>query len=260
MEHLRLLHAGPTLLSSTLHCMYAFPHHWVRKLVRSVTQGCLTCRRQSIRPTPPIMGKLPTEHVTPGLVFDKVGVHFTGPIYTKYGYVGKPTLVKSYICVFVLLSVKAVHLELVSDMTSESFIESLRRFVSWRGKPSEIWSDHGSNFIGANLELREFVSFVHQMKSQKEISEFCTSQNIQWSFIPEHAPHFGGLWEAAVKSMKIHFRKVTANVKLTFEECSTVLTQIEACMNSRPLTPLTNDNDKIEAITPGHFLINWSTY
>ena len=87
------------------------------------------------------------------------------------------------------------------------------------------------------------------------ISEFCSIQNIKWRFIPEHAPHFGGLWKAAVKSMKKHLKRVAANVKLTFEEFSTLLTQIEACLNSRPLVPLPHDNDGVEALTPGHFLI-----
>ena len=251
-EHIRLLHAGPTLLTSVLCARF----HIIgcRRIVRSITRGCVICRRQTLKSTPPLMGKLPLERVTPGPVFDKVGVDFAGPIYIKYGYVRKPTVIKSYICVFVSLSVKAVHLELVSDMSSESFIASLRRFVSRRGKPSCIWSDHGTNFVGANRELREFVSFLQQMRTQKTISEFCASQNIHWSFIPERAPHFGGLWEAAVKSMKTHLRKVTTDVKLTFEEYYTVLTQVEACMNSRPLVPLSSD-DEIAALTPGHFLI-----
>ena len=91
--------------------------------------------------------------------------------------------------------------------------------------------------------------------AQKDISEFCTTQHIEWKFIPERAPHFGGLWESAVRSMKYHLKRVVSDVKLTFEECSTVLTQIEACMNSRPLVALPCDGDGIDVLTPGHFLI-----
>ena len=98
-----------------------------------------------------------------------------------------------HIFVFVSMSVKAVHLELVSDLTSEAFIACLRRFISRRGKPSLIWSNHGTNFVGAAREIRELVEFLETQKSQTTISEFCSSQNIQWKFIPEHAPHFGGL-------------------------------------------------------------------
>ena len=95
-----------------------------------------------------------------------------------------------------------------------------------------------------------------KQQAQKEISEFCSCQGVTWKFIPEHAPHFGGIWEAAVKSMKAHLRKIVGNVKHTFEEISTILPQIESCLNSRPLTTLpTNDDDGVEVLTPGHFLI-----
>ena len=96
-----------------------------------------------------MLGQLPTERLTPGLVFDHVGVDDAGPVYIKYGFVRKPTVVKAYICVFVSLSVKAVLLELVSNLTTEVFIATLRCFIARRGRPSTIWSDHGTNFVGA---------------------------------------------------------------------------------------------------------------
>lgn len=85
-----------------------------------------------------MLGQLPIERITPGHVFDKVGVGYTGPVYIKYGYVRRPTVVKAYICVFVSLSVKAVHLELVSDLTANAFIAALRCFISHHGKPTLI--------------------------------------------------------------------------------------------------------------------------
>ena len=157
---------------------------------------------------------------------------------------------------FVSLSVKAVHLELVSDLTTEAFIACLRCFVARRGKPSLIFSDHGSNFIGASKQLKDLFEFLQRQESQQVISTFCSSQDIEWKYIPERAPHFGGLWEAAVKSFKKHLSRVVGEVKLTFEELLTVLTQIEACLNSRPLTALPCGEDSgIEVLTPGHFLI-----
>ena len=190
-----------------------------------------------------MLGQLPIERTTPDSVFEKVGIDYAGPFYIKYGSVRKPTIVKGYVCIYVSLSVKAVHLELVSDLTSEAFIACLRRFVAYRGKPSLSWSDHGTNFIGANRELKEFVEFLEHQKTQGIISEFCSMYNIEWRFIPERAPHFGGLWESAVKSMKAHLKRVVADTKLTFEEFMTVLSQIEACLNSRPLTSLSCDDD-----------------
>ena len=156
-------------------------------------------------------------------------------------------------------SVKAVHLELVSDLTTEAFIAALRRFVARRGYPTLIWSDHGSNFVGAKGELKALQDLLSNRITQGTISEFCTSHNIQWKYIPEKSPHFGGIWESAVKSVKKHLKRVVSPVKLTFEEFTTVLTQIEACLNSHPLTPVSSpDDDGILALTPGHFLIGKS--
>ena len=95
------------------------------------------------------MGQLPFERVTPDLVFSRVGIDYAGPVLIKLGHIRKPTLIKAYIAVFVSLSVKAVHIELVSDLMSEAFIACLRRFIARRGKPTLIWSDHGTNFVGA---------------------------------------------------------------------------------------------------------------
>lgn len=198
------------------------------------------------------MGQLPVERVTPDLVFNKVGVDYAGPLQLKSGSTRKPVIVKTYVCVFVSLSVRAVHLELVSDLSTDAFIACLRRFISRRGKPMLMWSDHGTNFVGAASEVKELVKFLESQKAQGAISTFCSAQ---WRFIPERAPHFGGLWEAAVKSFKSHLRRVIGSAKLTFEELTTVLTQIEACLNSRPLVALPLTDDGIEALTPGHFLI-----
>ena len=252
-EHLRLLHGGPTLVTASLSRRY----HIVgcRKAVRSIVRNCIVCRRATAKPHNQLMGQLPTERVTPGAVFENVGVDYAGPFQIKYGPVRKPTIIKAYVCLFVSLSVKAVHLETVSDLTTEAFVASLRRFIARRGKPSCIWSDHGTNFVGAAREMKELLEFVKHQKNQETISDFCSSQGISWKFIPEHAPHFGGLWESAVKSMKTHLRRIISNTKLTFEEFTTVLTQIEAVLNSRPLAPIPCDDDGIEPLTPGHFLV-----
>lgn len=112
-----MLHAGPTLLSASLN--RRFHIIYLRKTVRSITRQCVTCRRLTVRPQPQMMGQLPPERVTPGCVFEKVGVDYAGPFLIKYAMVRKPTLVKVYVCIFVSLAVKAVHIEVVSDLTSE---------------------------------------------------------------------------------------------------------------------------------------------
>ena len=92
-------------------------------------------------------------------------------------------------------------------------------------KQSTIWSDHGSNFVEATRHIKELIQFLQQQKVNGTISEFCSCQNIDWVFIPEHATHFGGLWEATVKSLKMHLSKVADNVKLSFDQLTTVLSQ-----------------------------------
>ena len=202
------------------------------------------------------MGQLPPQRVTPGPIFSIVGVDFAGPIYTKYSYTRKPVIIKTYICVFVYFTVKAVHLEVVSDLTTEAFMASLRRFIARRGKPSEIVSDNGSNFVGAAKEISSLYQFLAKSTTQNQITSFCANSGISWKFSPERAPHFGGLWESAVKSMKTHLRKVVGETRLTFEELGTVLYQVEACLNSHPLCAISkHDDDGIETLTPGHFMI-----
>jgi len=146
-----------------------------------------------------------------------------------------------------------VHLEVVSDYTAEAFLAALRRFTSRHGLCRYMYSDCGTNFVGADAQLRSFFSASNS--EQRRIADQLANDPIQWRFNPPSAPHFGGLWEAAVKSLKHHLRRVLGETTLTYEEMSTLLAQIEACLNSRPLQTLTDDPHDLTALTPGHFLI-----
>ena len=252
-EHERLLHAGLTLTLASLHRRYCVLKG--RSVARAIIRNCVRCKKIMSKPNTQVLGQLPADRLKPGIVFENVGVDYAGPVLVKSGRIRKPTITKAYIAIFVSFSVKAVHIEPVSDLTTESFIATLRRFIARRGKPTIIWSDHGTNFVGAARELKELYEFLKDNDHQEAITNYCSLQNIRWKFTPEHAPHFGGLWEAAVKSFKGHFRKIVGEVRLTFEELSTVACQIEACMNSRPLTQLPEPSDGLEVLTPGHFLI-----
>ena len=110
---------------------------------------------------------MPLEPVPPGTIFENFGVDYAGPVFIKYGYVRNPTIVKAHICVFISLSVKAVHLELVSDLMSAA----LRCFISQKGYPKLIHTDHGTNFIGAICELKELSEFLKNYISQSKINE-----------------------------------------------------------------------------------------
>ncbi|CAK1589898.1 unnamed protein product [Parnassius mnemosyne] len=161
---------------------------------------------------------------------------------------------KAYIAIFICMSIKAIHLELVSDLTSEAFIGAFRRFVSRRGRCAHLWSDQGRTFIAANRELSEDLNEAN-LNLNNQIKNALALDGTQWHFIPPYSPNFGGLWEAGVKSMKGHLKRVLTK-NLTYEEMSTLLCQIEACLNSRPLTPINESEvDNISPLTPGHFLI-----
>lgn len=138
-------------------------------------------------------------------------------------------------------------------MTSNAFLAAVRRFIARRGKPKTIFSDNGTNFVGANRQITELYKLLVQNKDH--LNGIFAIEKINWNFIPPHTPHFGGMWEAGIKSVKQHLKRVTSGASLTFEEFSTVLTQIESILNSRPLTQLSSDPHDFQVLTPAHFLI-----
>ena len=112
--------------------------------------------------------------------------------------------------IFICFASKAIHIEVVSDLSTNALIASLRRFVSRRGLCSDIYSDNATNFIGAKAELRDLKKLFLTEYRQSEILKYFIDHGIQWHTIPPRSPHFGGLWEAAVKSAKYHLKRVLA--------------------------------------------------
>lgn len=251
--HQNTLHGGMSLMMANLRREF-----WIigmRKSVRKCVHQCNTCYRYRCQPSTQIMGDLPSPRVTPSRAFLHVGVDFAGPIITKL-YKGKcKKTAKSYIAVFVCMVTKAMHLESVGELTSEAFLATFRRFVARRGRCSDIYSDCGTNFVGAN---REMVNFEKQLSKESFLSSMAYDRTT-WHFNPPATPHFGGLWEAGVKSVKYHLRRITGKSVFTFEELNTILCQIEACLNSRPLCPLLDTVNDFDYLTPGHFLIGEAT-
>lgn len=250
--HQRTLHGGPQLMLAYLRTKF-----WIVKpkgIVKRHVHKCLTCARQSATAKNQVMGDLPKQRVVPARPFLHSGVDFAGPysILMSKGRGMKTS--KAYISIFVCMATRAVHLELVGDMTTEAFIGAFRRFVSRRGKCTHLWSDQGRNFIGANKELADAFQEA-KLQFDVEIANTLSSDGTQWHFIPAYSPNFGGIWESGVRSMKYHLKRIL-NSNVTFEEMSTILCQIEACLNSRPLSPIDDsDTENIEVLTPGHFLI-----
>lgn len=140
-------------------------------------------------------------------------------------------------------------------LSSETFVNVLKRFVSRRGRPAIIYSDNGTNFVGAKRELNELYELFSKENVKRDILDFAAHEKIRWSFIPPRAPHMGSLWEAAIKSAKFHLKRIAGEASLRYDELSTLTTQVEAILNSRPLVPLSNDPNDLSALTAGHFLI-----
>jgi len=199
------------------------------------------------------MGNLPALRVSPPeRCFLHCGLDYAGPIQIRASSGRGITSRKAYIALFVCLATRAIHLELVGDYSTNAFLNAYSRFCARRGLPKTIYSDNGTTFVGADKELSTaYQSALHDEKFQNSIA----LDNVTWHFIPPSAPHFGGLWEAGVKSVKYHLRRVINDHKLTFEEFTTFLCRIEACLNSRPLAPLNDTLNDYEVLTPGHFLI-----
>ena len=139
---------------------------------------------------------------------------------------------------FVCMVSKAVHIELATDFSTEGFIAAFRRFISRRGVPEHVYSDNGTNFVGANKELGEVYRLHKTTQFQNAIEVFALTKRIQWHFNPPLSPHFGGLWEAAVKSFKHHLKRILKNQTLTYEQINILLIEIEGILNSRPLCTL----------------------
>lgn len=242
-------HGGQNLVLSLIRQNYWIPDG--RSTVRKALRNCIQCFKLSAKPIHQMMGDLPESRISVTRPFERVGVDYAGPIFTKCQHQRKATRFKSYLCLFVCMCTKAVHLELVTSLSTEAFLAALRRFIARRGYPSDIYSDNGKNFVGANSYLKSLID----LSRRESIQDFLSAKGITWHFMPPYAPNFGGLWEASVKLAKRHLLKTCQSSLFTFEEFSTLLCQIEACINSRPLVPLSPDPNDVRALSPGHFLI-----
>lgn len=250
--HNKTLHGGPQIMLNFLRSKY-----WIlraRDQVKRCYRKCITCMRYSKAARVQLMGQLPDARLKPCKPFKATGVDYAGPVNIRFSPGRGAKSYKGYISLFVCMVTRAVHIEAVTDLSTKGFIAAFRRFTSRRGHCQDLYSDNGTNFIGADKQLREMFDSA-KSNMPEEIAEALTLESTTWHFIPPQSPNFGGLWEAGVRCAKAHLRKVIGDITLTYEELSTVLSQVESCLNSRPISILSNEANDPLPLTPGHFLI-----
>lgn len=249
--HHRTLHGGTQVTLSFIRRSY-----WIvggRAPVRSHILKCVRCTRHRGERAKQLMGQLPSSHVTPARPFLNSGLDYAGLVTLKTWRGRAARNYKGYLAIFVCMATSAVHLEVVTDYTTEAFIAAYKRFSSRKGICATLHSDCGTNFVDADAALRQ--RFESSSQELRDLATLLANDGTQWIFNPHSASHFGGKWEAAVKSTKHHLLRVIEDTVLTYEELTTIIVQIEAVLNSRPVYPLSDDANDLSALTPGHFLI-----
>ncbi|XP_055615978.1 uncharacterized protein LOC129762031 [Toxorhynchites rutilus septentrionalis] len=215
--------------------------------VWKAAKRCQWCRVFKAVPNAPRMAALPPARLMPFIrPFTCTGIDYFGPYLIEIGR----SCVKRWVALFTCLTIRAVHLEPVTGLTTDSCKKAIRRFIARRGAPQEIFSDQGTNFIGASRELRAEVEALNN-----GLASTFTDTYTQWHFNPPASPHMGGCWERMVRAVKAAINCVPEARKLDEESFHTLLTEAESMINSRPLTYIPLKNSEEESLTPNHFLL-----
>ena len=246
-------HAESTTVMSILAQTYHIPQ--LKRLLKKLSRECVTCQKAYARTSQQMMGELPAARTRPARPFSITGIDFAGPFTYKEGNKRIPTRMKRYICVYVCFVTKAVFLDLVSDLSTDAFLASLRLCSALYEVPAELQTDNVSNFVGANSELQKLYNLLCSDEAQQTLHHWASAKNITWYFSPSWAPHFGGLWDSVVKAMKTTLKKVVGEQILRNDELLTLLYEAAAVLNSRPLSTLDSvTEDGISPVTPVCFL------
>ncbi|XP_055614645.1 uncharacterized protein LOC129760976 [Uranotaenia lowii] len=248
--HRKYKHANFETVVNELRQIVYIPQ--ARSRVKQVIKRCQYCRVYKTRPQVPRMAPLPTARLASYTrPFTYVGLDLFGPISVKIGR----SSTKRWIALFTCLTLRAVHVEVVFSLSTESCIMAIRRFIARRGSPLEFYSDNGTNFRGADNVLQTQVQNI-----QEGLSSTFTNTATKWIFIPPGTPHMGGAWERMVRSIKTAMESsAVVNRKLDDEGLWTLAVEAESIVNSRPLTYLPIEAEEKEALTPNHLLLGSSS-
>jgi hypothetical protein len=196
------------------------------------------------------MADLPIDRVIPDEPpFTRVGMDYFGPIEIKLGR----NVMKRYGVIFTCLASRAVHIEVAHSLDTDACINAIRRFNARRDPVKLIWSDNGTNFVGSAKELRQEINKLNHSKLLSTLQ----LENITWEFNPPSGSHFGGVWERLIRSVrKVLFSLLKGqNERFSDESLLTLFCEVEAILNSRPITKCSDDINDLEALTPNHILL-----
>lgn len=197
----------------------------------------------------PHMVPYPPSRIEESAPFSFTGLDYLGPLYVKVN--GESSTRKVWVCLFTCLAVRAVHLELIHDMSGEEFLLCLRKFIARRGKPKEIISDNAPQFKLVKSTVDEAWEFA---TTSHDTQTYLANEGIKWGFIIELAPWMVGFYERLVGLVKQSLRKSIGKICLNTVQLETILNEVEAVVNSRPLVYVGADLNSGFAITPGDFL------
>lgn len=240
-------HAGTNQILSALSV-----HYWIvsaREEIREWEKECAKCKRTKAAAASQIMAPLPVHRTSQSMrAFTECSVDYGGPFPTIQGR-GK-TRTKRYLCLFTCFATRAVHLEIAYSLDTDSFLNAFYRMASRRGRPSHLWCDNATNFVGGSNELRGLVNSLDRDKIQRSTA----GQGVTWHFQPPLAPHFSGVHEVMIKAAKRAIYAILGPADVTDEELLSAIVGAEGLVNSRPLTYQSANAADILPLTPNHFL------
>ena len=200
--------------------------------VLSVCKHCVVCRKSLAKTIIQFMGDFPDYRIFPARPFDYTGEDFACPFDVKRGHTRKPVLVKAYACLSVCMSTKAAHIDCTEDLSTASFMLCFERFINRRGFPQHVYSDNGSNFIGAARTLGTPTQLPYDLQDFTAKTADLQAHGVSWHFIPARSPHCGGIWESGIRRMKEEIRKTLHHFTPTAAEFHHLLITAEAVLNS----------------------------
>jgi len=241
--HKTSFHAGVAQTLATIRHEFWIPKG--RSQVRKVINECQTCRRWEGGPFKmPKMPPIPKMRLSPSAPFTNVGIDYFGPLYIKDNQ-------KVWICLYTCLVVRAIHLELLPDLSSDQFLLGFRRMLAKYGKPTTIISDNAKQFKLAKSTIDKLWS---KATTNADVQSYIANEGIDWKFIVKLSPWMGGCYERMIGLVKRSLRKSIGKSCLTWDQLSTIICEVQAVINSRPLIYVGDDINSKEILTPSHFL------